>query len=375
MIKSSLLAYFLLVFMISCSNSNSNSDSSSSNAISHLTDSAKLGVPQINSALAGTSIKIDSSFSGYSSSDLDLTSVVNLFKLACHTSDNSVNFCSDIGVTPSNDNILSTDLLIGMIEHARMYLNNVNWSNCSGSTAKTPVYSPSGSSVFFITIPNLIYYAGIPTSGSSTANNRTEACGKTSDTYIGAVTRREEYAPTPPATYSDVFQSYYRVTGSAEDPVILGFNLASYNDSPYAQRTVLITNMQKHKFVFKTCTALSAASCVSAYGTGGWDRSSNTWATGYYEVKRTQPSPKYYCLKNGATAEVDSTGNNCATLDPYFMVDTTTGDYWGNLVTFLELTDADKAALVNFSTLLKNTGDMSADQVPSSPSSFPQSVQ
>jgi len=358
MIKKMLINFSSLILVVSCGGG-------SSAAIDGITEAVKQGVPQISSAVGSSSVTADSAFAAYSSSDTDLSTVIDTFKLSCHTSDNSVDFCSDIGQTPNDENILSMGRLMGYIEHARMYLENVTWADCEGTTAVTPTWTPTTASEFIISIPSKTTYVGMKDASGATAEAQYSiACGKTADVYHGVVARydyNDQY---------DIFQTYYRTsTGS---PAVLAFNFASAGSSAGGQRIVLITNMAEHKFIFKSC-GNDPSRCMTAYGTAGYDTATSSWVTGYYEVKNGS-TPKYYCLKNGTTAEVDSAGTNCATLDTLFAA-SAGSDNWSSVVSFLGLSTEDQTDLANFATFLKNADDMDASKIPDDVTDLPSAVQ
>lgn len=324
---------------ISCSSSSGGGSTTSGESGLLLPSNTVKSTPQIYGSLLVSNLALGQSKAvGDSSSNQSL--IESFFKLECHNDNGSLNFCPSGVDSTSLNTKFSTTTLIGLLQHADMYLSNIytvenivdpetgesvetpTYKTCEkGSpsytlTNHTPVYTPTDANTFVLDFGSLFDCVGDFVFVSNTSY---ALYSKAEDNlhFAGLTSRKQDTGSVNGTNYtmSDIFQSYVRrsETGS---PVILGFNLASYSDwsatggDSSGERAILITNISNHRFIVKFIMGLpedpqytDGYAYIVAIGTAGYDPSNSSWVSGYYlvETKFHDDGAAMTCVQNGAT--------------------------------------------------------------------------
>lgn len=394
--RSVFMMFFVAVLFafVSCSSSSGDSDSSSNpeSGLELASNSAK-ATPQIPSGTLLLSVSKNLSPVKDATSE-SLNMIESFFKLECHTDNNSLNFCPAGVDSTSLDTKFSTTTLIGFIQHADMYLNNIyqydmvpnpetgisvltpTYKACGKGTNPaelvnhTPIYSPTNSNTFMVDFGSMLDCVS-----QFVFVNKTDygVYAKADDNlhFAAAITRKQESGSVGSVSYtpSDIFQSYVR-RSSTGAPVILGFNLAAFSyysegaSNNTGQRALLITNISSGKFVVKYdmraefLDYTDKNTSLVAIGIAGYDPTSGSWQTGNYlvKVKFHDEDATMTCVKNAATPELldntpvsaetwtDSDTPSCTDVNGFFAE---TGWTWTELLTWLGATE-DATQLAGF---------------------------
>lgn len=383
----------------------------------HMTSAAVKATPQIFGTLATADITPKSYDQSSNNSDATTSLIESFFKAECHTDNNSLNLCPS-GVETTLDNKFTTTTLIGLIQHADMYLGNVYTSseivdpetgesistptyktcgrgtNAAELTDHTPVYSPADSDNFVIDFGSLFDCVGEFTFVTNTSY---ALYSKAADdlTFAGLTSRKQEESTEDYAgVMSDIFQSYLRRDLSS-NPIILGFNLASYdykggNDS--AGRSLLLTNISKNQFMVKYISGLPEISgytdgytYIIALGTAGYDPTTSVWVDGYYLVKSKShdDDPQITCVQNGLTPSIvegpedfaswePSDSSPCSSVAGFFSDDGWTIE---EVYDWLEAEESDRTNLAGFDGYFDDADFLTSDDIPHNNSDyFPDSI-
>lgn len=360
----------------SCSSGNSSTNSSSSVSAFNLPGNAVKSVPQINGTLASAdlsnSVNIDIS--------TEVTQVIqDFFKLECHDDGGNINFCPTGVDASSLDTKFSTTTLIGLVQHADMYLANVyssdevtdpetgesvsipTYKTCEKGTSSaaltnhTPVYDPTNSSAFVVDMGDLFdCAAGFDFGGSKTSS---AVYSKAIDNLtFASLTSRKQIQST--ASYggvmSDIFESYIKRLSDGS-PYILGSNLASFDEKGAEDsngRSVLITNFSNNKFIVKYITGVSDSNrkYLVALGKAGYDPSTSTWVTGYYMVKAQfgTSAAETVCVENSISPVIVA-DSNCSDISGFFSADGWTA---AQVYEWLDVGATDQANLAGFNSFI-----------------------
>ena len=411
--------WFLIVAIamslaMGCGSSSTSSSSSTSGQESGLelaTNSAK-STPQIvgsllNSNLAPLNIGVMKTVASEA-----LNQIESFFKLECHTDNGSLNFCPSGVDSTSLDTKFSTTTLIGLVQHADMYLSNIysmeqivdpetgestetpTYKTCgrgetsSALTEHTPVYTPTNANTFVVDFGTLYDCVGTFNFVEKTSY---ALYSKAEDNlhFAALTSRKEDNGSVGDVTYtpSDIFQSYVK-RDSTGAPVILAFNLASYSNYPNGggalsgQRAILLTNMATNRFVVKYImgtpedTFTDHFAELVAIGTAGYNPSTSSWVSGNYLVKSKfhDDGAVMTCVQNGETPTVldgptstdtwDSATTNCTDTAEFFSAE---GWDFSVLLAWLSADPSDIINLDGFSGFFDNNNDFLSSEATITP--------
>lgn len=386
--------------LCSCGSSSSSSSPSGSESGLYITQNSIKATPQIYGSLASASVSLGQAAKSVATvSDEGKGIIQDFFKLECHTDNNSLNFCPSGVDSTSLSTKFSTTTLIGLIQHADMYLGNIyttenvvnpetgisvatpTYKTCEAGTVSaalvnhTPVYNPSNSNTFVVDFGNLFDCVGqfIFVSNTSYA-----LYSKATDNLIfaGLTSRKQEQSTESYAgVMSDIFQSYVR-RDSAGNPAILGSNLASFDEKgedDSAGRSLLITNISANKFIVKYITGTNYEKNLVAIGQGGYNPTTSSWVDGYYmvKVKSETNSAETACVQNGLTATIVD-DSNCSGVSDYF---SDAGWTIAQVYEYLEASETDQTNLAGFNSFFDDDDFMASTDMPQNGSDyFPDSI-
>ncbi|MBF0351171.1 MAG: hypothetical protein HQM11_09060 [SAR324 cluster bacterium] len=366
-----------------------------------LTEKAVQGTPQIFGGLSsgrmilGGKQKFEANNTDAASRIEPMTQQVieSFFKAECHNDGNGLDFCPP-GTDTGMETKFSTTTLIGAIYHADLYLGNIygttistdssgGYKSCASGNGKeltnhTPIITPENATRFLIDFGSLFDCAGSETSDNNTTYFLYSKA-KDNQTFASLVTRKEQYAESFGATFSDINQSYLK----NGDAVILAFNLADnwdYGrpDNASNRRTVVITNVTTHKFIVKRISTVEntisndQGNHLVALGKAGYDSQNNTWIEGFYMVKADYQGTNQatVCVQNGLNPAIVS-DDNCAEISGFFV------DGWtiAQVYSWLEIPETDRTNISGFNAFFENSAFLNNDHIPLNTSDyFPDSI-
>ncbi|MBF0106396.1 MAG: hypothetical protein HQM16_13855 [Deltaproteobacteria bacterium] len=404
--KTIISIFWLVVLstLSACSASSGSSGGPDTASAFNLAGEAFQSIPLINGSVTGSTSSLVTLRAESTLAAVNQDILESFFKLECRNEEGTLDFC------PDNDDVdyttldykFSTTTLIGLIQHADMYLANVfssdevpdpetgvssfesTYKTCqkgSGASAlsnHTAVYSPENANTFVVDFGTLFDCVGAFEFGDTGYALYSKSVD---DLIFAALVSRKQVEGTVDyvGVMSDIFQSYIRRDSNGE-PVILGFNLASFDDkdtNDSAGRAVLITNFSTHKFIVKYIGGVSADTYynVVAMGKAGYDSTNKNWVSGYYMAKLSYGTTEAetVCIENGDTPSIVE-DSYCADVAAYFGDNgmTTTEVY-----TYLEASETDQQNLAGFNTFFDDNEflDSSATTLPANNTDyFPDSI-
>ncbi|MCP4135353.1 MAG: hypothetical protein GY754_30570 [bacterium] len=280
----------------------------------------------------------------------DYNTLSTFFKLEC-IMPGMDDFCpSGVDATTGGDSNpykLTSYTLIGSIYHADMYSGGLKTSCDDTSTTITSgsfVAASSGGdpAKFLLDYYSLLTCTGQDTSEDLGSGTKYQAYSFGGGTYQATLTTRyrNPYNGVSSPGQNDVFQVYVGV--SSDEPVFLAYNYAGA-DSMY-QRTVLLVNLETHRFAVKHYEPGSPVKNLVAIGVGGVNRTTGELNAGYYFAKFTDNSGTEDdgCIDN-ATGSFQSDDTPCTGAS--VPVTWSSSD---TVATYLSMTDDDKTRLAAF---------------------------
>lgn len=395
------LSIFLLSFSWGCSSNGGGTGVSNPPSVTsglNLANAAVQSTPLISESLVSENIstllfaKNTKQLSSESSGVIE-----DFFKLECHNADGTFSFCPD-DVTEDLDNKFSLTSLIGLIYHSDIYLGEIyrmedvadsetgepTYMTCERGSPSgelinhTPVFSPSDADKFFVEFGTLCECFGVVGDWGGAVDYGLYSKATDNLTFAAAVSRKQAVGiESYVGIASHIFQSYLRKDDSG-DPIMLGFNVASYDDKEsgdYSGRALLLSNIAANKFIVKYISGVEEISRnhIAAIGLAGYDPDTSEWVDGYYMVKAKfgTEDEDTICIQNGETpAVVDD--SNCSDISGSF---SETGWTTSELYTWLEASETDQTNLAGFNSFFDNDNFLTTDELPQNNSDyFPDSI-
>lgn len=352
-------------------NGTSETDSTTAGDLPSITSAVSKAIPFISGSLT-TNIAAGSISKKYLSEDVAKWSVEQFFKAECHDDNNILNICPE-GAELTLDNKFSLCTLIGLVYHSEMKMGDIyRYDNSSYMTCErgdsaaelidhTPVFHAPDSDKYVIDFGDLFDCVGQFNSYDEDYPDQTTYIlySKSEDGRIFAsLNSRKQHESEHWYTgiMSDIFQTY--VSRDEDGKIqILGFNEVGFDEKgedDYADRSVLLANVQEHKFAVKN-------SHIVALGMGGYDFETGQWTEGYYMARVTDGAEGFnFCIQNGDTSMiVDS--SNCVDIAGFFSEAGWTAE---RLYNWLDIGPEDQLNLAGFDKFFSDSSAVPLSEVP-----------